>query len=102
VRTVASRNEGIGELLAAIESHRAHLAEGGRIERRRRDQLRLRVETILNERVLAAVRERGGLASELERAFDARIDPYQVAERLFHSVAGSESADDAQLAERRT
>ncbi len=100
VRTVASRNEGIEELLAALEAHRAHLGSEGRLERRRREQLRLRVETILKERVLAAARERGALVAEVDRAFAARTDPYRVADQLFLSVAvsagsvGSDSGDE--------
>jgi LAO/AO transport system kinase len=90
VRTVASRGEGIAELLAAIESHRAHLEGGGRLELRRRSQLRLRVESILKERVLAAARDAAGLEAEVERAFAARADPYRVAESLFRSVAQAE------------
>jgi LAO/AO transport system kinase len=52
LRTVASRNEGIEELLAKMVEHCAWLHEGDRMQARRRSQLRLRVETILKERVL--------------------------------------------------
>jgi LAO/AO transport system kinase len=91
VRTVASRSEGIAEMLAAIEAHRAHLTSGGRLEARRRSQLRLRVESILKERVLAAARDVAGLEAEVARAFAARADPYKVAESLFRSVARAET-----------
>jgi len=90
-RTVASRNEGIEELLAAIERHRLWLAGDGRLERRRSEQLRLRVESILKARVLAAARDDAGLEVELERAAAARIDPYRVADQLFRDVVAAES-----------
>ena len=98
VRTVASKNEGTEELLAAIEAHRAYLSAEGRLERRRLEQLRLRVETILKERVLAAARERAGLRAAVERAAIEKRDPYQVADALFRSVARTESGNPAEEA----
>jgi LAO/AO transport system kinase len=95
VRTVASRGEGVAELLAAVEAHRAHLVDSGRLESRRRSQLRLRVESILKERVLAAARELGGLEQEVAAAFASRIDPYRVADALFRSVARAEAVEEA-------
>ncbi len=92
LRTVASRSEGIAELLAAVEGHRGWLDEEGRLQARRRAQLRLRVETILEERVLAAARDEAGLDLEVERAFAERIDPYRVADRLFRGIVRAEQA----------
>jgi LAO/AO transport system kinase len=89
-RTVAARSEGIEALLAEIDRHRAWLGQEGRLERRRRDQLRLRVETILKERVLAAARDEAGLDVEVDRGFAGRVDPYRVAETLFREVMRAE------------
>jgi LAO/AO transport system kinase len=95
VRTVASKSEGIGELLAAVERHRAHLAADGRLARRRRDQLRLRVESILKERVLSAARDEAGLEAEVARGFAERVDPYRVADILFRGVVRAASREEA-------
>jgi LAO/AO transport system kinase len=86
VRTVAARGEGIEALVEAIERHRRWMADSGRLEARRRAQLRLRVETILKDRVLAAAREQAGLDAEVARAFAARQDPYALADELFREV----------------
>ena len=86
VRTVASKSEGIDALLADVERHRLWLSEAGRLERRRREQLRLRVETILQERVLAAARDEAGLEDEVAHAFANRVDPYRVADLLLRGV----------------
>lgn len=83
VRTVATRGEGIGDLLAAIERHRAHLVESGELDHRRRAQLKLRVETILKNRVLAEAERHVGLEREIERGYVERIDPYALSEELF-------------------
>jgi LAO/AO transport system kinase len=100
VRTVASKSEGIDALLAEIERHRAWMAGEGRLATRRRAQLRLRVEGILKERVLAAARDEAGLESEVDRAFAARVDPYRVADALFRGVVRAESERGAAVAAR--
>jgi LAO/AO transport system kinase len=86
VRTVASRGEGVGELLARVEEHHARLAASGELAERRRRRLRQRVEDLLRDRVLEVARETHGLERELERAETERADPYTVAERLFRQV----------------
>jgi GTPase len=90
VRTVASRSEGIDRLTNELERHLEWMRSSGRLAIRRRDQLRLRVETILQARVLGAARDDGGLESEVERAFVDKVDPYRVAGGLFHDLAKAE------------
>lgn len=91
VRTVAPRGEGVAEVMAAIGRHREWMERTGRLADRRRSQLRLRVETLLQGRILASARERAGLAAEVERGFAERLDPYTVADRLFRGVVAVES-----------
>lgn len=93
LKTVASREEGIDEVLAAVERHREHLDATGELERRRRAHLRLRVETILKERIVAAADRVLGVEREVERGFEQRTDPYRVADRLFSGVLHSEEAE---------
>ncbi len=91
LKTVASRGEGLAELLVGIRRHQEWLQSCGELERRRRSRLRLRVENLLKERVLVAVDEVVGLQSTLDRAFDGHEDPYAVAERLFNAVGAAEN-----------
>jgi LAO/AO transport system kinase len=100
VRTVASRGEGIGELLAAIERHRAHLEESGELTGRRRSQLKLRVATILKERVLAAAEQQAGFERAIERGHAGRIDPYALSAELFTEVVLAERRRAEERAER--
>jgi LAO/AO transport system kinase len=93
LKTVAARDEGIGEVIAAIERHREHLSASGELDRRRRAHLRLRVETILKERIVAAADRVLGVEREVERGFGERTDPYRVADRLFSGVMHSEEAE---------
>ncbi|MEO7794269.1 MAG: methylmalonyl Co-A mutase-associated GTPase MeaB, partial [Thermoanaerobaculia bacterium] len=91
VRTVASRGEGIAELLEAVASHRAHLEASGELATRRRAQLKLRVATILKERVLASAEQNAGFEQAIERGHAGRIDPYALAAELFTGVLAAES-----------
>jgi LAO/AO transport system kinase len=97
LKTVAAREEGIDHVLAGIERHREHLVAGGGLERRRLSHLRLRVETILKERVVAAADRVLGVDREVEHGHAQRIDPYRVADRLFSGVV-HDARDEAGLA----
>ena len=99
LKTVAAREEGIDRLLDAIERHREFLQASGEIERRRLSHLRLRVETILKERVVAAADRVLGVDREVERGHRQRLDPYRVADRLFSGVL--EGAREEALEEAR-
>ena len=102
LKTVASREEGIDRVLGEIERHREYLAASGEIERRRLSHLRLRVETILKERVVAAADRVLGVDREVERGHQQKTDPYRVADRLFTGVladAREEGREEAALAE---
>ncbi len=96
VKTVASRSEGIAEAQAAIERHRTWMEQGGRLSERRRAQLRLRVESILKDRMLVAAREEAGLETEVLRGFDAGTDPYSLADELFRGVLEAERAREGE------
>jgi LAO/AO transport system kinase len=91
VRTVASRGEGISEVLAAVGKHRAHLEASGELAARRHAQLRLRVATILKERVLAAAHQHAGFERAIARGHAERIDPYALSEELFSGVLKAEA-----------
>jgi LAO/AO transport system kinase len=87
VRTVAVKDEGIADLVGAVEAHRAHLEATG--EKRTREIARARAAfvTVLRERLLAGALDR--LEAEMGRldAIAARIaaheaDPYALADEL--------------------
>lgn len=90
LKAVAAQDEGVDRVIAEIERHREHLEAAGELERRRLAHLRLRVETILKERVVAAADRVLGLEREVERGFAERVDPYEVAGRLFAGVLRSD------------
>lgn len=88
MKTVASREEGIDELVEALEKHRAWMEERGVLTERRRARASHEVETI----AVTALRERIGdlhgdrrLSALAERIVAGELDPYRAADEL---VAG--------------
>ncbi|WP_326577349.1 methylmalonyl Co-A mutase-associated GTPase MeaB [Streptomyces sp. NBC_00487] len=88
VKTVAARAEGIGEVVEALEKHRAWMEERGVLAERRRSRAAHEVEAI----AVTALRERIGdlhgdrrLSALAERIVAGELDPYRAADEL---VAG--------------
>lgn len=90
LKTVASRGQGIEELVAEVERHQEWLASSGELAERRRRQLRLRVENILQRKILERADEVVGLDHAIDRARQEGLDPYRVANGLYLGVVDSE------------
>jgi LAO/AO transport system kinase len=89
VRSVASRGEGIDDIAAAIEKHRAWLVEHGELRRRREARAAAEVEAI----ALGVLRDRMGslragtsLATLAGRVAAGELDPYAAADRLLDEL----------------
>ncbi len=52
VKTVASKGEGVVELDEAIEKHLEYLKSSGELDRRNRERVRIRIETMLKEKFM--------------------------------------------------
>jgi len=91
LKTIATRGEGIDELVEAIEAHLSRPESAGRRAARRQERARARLEDILREAVVRRLREGYG-----EEAWDGlvadlaarRVDPYSAADRVL-AEAGS-------------
>ena len=95
VKTVASRGEGIGELLEALESHRTWLEGSGGIALRRARRHAAEVEALawqrLHSRWFDGARPTGELADLADAVALGRLDPYAAADELLRRWR--ESAD---------
>jgi LAO/AO transport system kinase len=92
VKAVAVKGEGIDELVAAIDAHRAHLDGGGRRHAREVERARAGFVAILRERLLAGAlarleAEMGRLDEVAERIAARQADPYLLAEELAARLA---------------
>jgi len=89
VRAVAVKGEGIDEVVAAIEKHRAWLESAGRLQARREARAAAEVEAIalgtLRAR-LGSLREGTALSDLAARVAAGRLDPYAAAEDLIKDL----------------
>lgn len=89
VKTIASRGDGVDELVAAIGSHREWLASSGGLARRRAARASHEVEAIAVSSIRRRLAEIHGAAalSELAgRVAAGELDPYTAAEQLLGAV----------------
>jgi LAO/AO transport system kinase len=89
VRAVAVRNEGIDDVVAAIEKHRGWLTSTGELRRRHERRAAVEVEAIalgtLRAR-MGSVREGTSLSALAARVADGEIDPYAAADELIKTL----------------
>jgi LAO/AO transport system kinase len=85
IRAAATRSEGIDEIVAALEKHRAWLRDHDQLRRRREQRAAAEIEAI----ALAALRERIGdvhgsaaLGTLADRVVAGKTDPYRAADEL--------------------
>ena len=86
IKTVASKGEGIAELLEAMDAHRAHVEETGTLEQRRARNLRAEVLGLAAARLRRELEERVAedpeVAKLLESVVRRETDPASAAARL--------------------
>jgi LAO/AO transport system kinase len=85
LRTVASRGEGIAELLAALDAHRSWSEASGERERRRTARVRAEIEAIALERLrarIADVRGQTALSDLAKRVVTGELDAHTAADAL--------------------
>ncbi len=91
VETVADRGEGIDDLVAAMDDHRAHLVESGQLESKARTRYAEEIRTLIREDVRGLLAEeieaRGGLDERVDAVLRRETDPYTVAEEVLEPLA---------------
>jgi LAO/AO transport system kinase len=90
VKTVASRGEGIAELEEALQKHFQYLATSGELDRRNRERVRIRIETLLKEKFMGRLIGGALPASDYEKILDdvlrKRNNPHDAAESVLTRV----------------
>jgi len=90
VKTVASKNQGVVELDAAIEKHLDYLKSSGELDRRNRERVRIRIETMLKEkfmdRLIGGTLSRSDYEQLLEHVVHKRNNPHDAAIELLSRV----------------
>ena len=84
VGTSAEKGEGVEELIAAVDDHWQHLNETDELQRRRRQNMEMRIfkaaEDIVRDRLLT--QRKGRLADLLQQVIDKDMDPHAAAADL--------------------
>ena len=95
VKTVATKGEGLDEVVDRIEEHAGWMARSGVLEQRRRRRAADEVEaialTVLRARI-GDLRDGDALQLLAARVVDGRLDPYAAADELVLGVAGPDRA----------
>ena len=89
-RTVASKDEGITEVVDSIEEHKKFLFQTGKIEKIRANRIKSEVTAMVNDRIsryvdakIVATEE---FAKTITRLQNREIDPYSVVDKIVDSV----------------
>jgi LAO/AO transport system kinase len=86
LKTSATRGQGIDEVLDAIEAHRQHVIDSGRLEQKRRSQLRDEVLDLVAERARRRANRSISGDSEMNQRLQTapltEIDPFEMAKEL--------------------
>ncbi|MPM55896.1 GTPase ArgK [bioreactor metagenome] len=89
-RTVASKDEGITEVVDSIEEHKKFLFQTGRIEKIRANRIKSEVTAMVNDRISryvdAKVVATEEFAKTITRLQNREIDPYSVVDKIVDSV----------------
>lgn len=92
VKTVATKNEGVGYLLGSIQQIADALTANGTIAGRRKERIRKRIAAIVEEEMLRGFWERKDLGSRVEHVTDEVLEghttPFAAARRILEDVRG--------------
>ena len=96
LQTVASRGEGLAELLDALDRHRAHHAATGILEARRRRTLKLRLLGEARQELLNRMESDGGPGLEelLDRVTRRELTPHDAAREILSRLGGVPAGGD--------
>jgi len=88
--TVASKGEGISQLVAALDKHHEYLASSGKLEERRKRRLAARTRAVVNRAIRQWVWDETDADNLLERRLDdvaaGTCSPYDVAAEVLKHV----------------
>ena len=89
-RTVASKDEGITEVVDSIEEHKKFLFQTGKIEKIRANRIKSEVTAMVNDRISryvdAKVVATDEFANTVVKLQNREVDPYSVVDKIVDSV----------------
>ncbi|PSQ16857.1 methylmalonyl Co-A mutase-associated GTPase MeaB [Halobacteriales archaeon QS_8_69_26] len=91
VETVATKGEGVEELVETVDDHHAHLVESGQLEEKARTRTAEEIRTLLRQDTAGLlegeVDRRGGMDDLVDAVLADETDPYTLADELIEPLA---------------
>lgn len=88
LKTAAQSGEGVPELVATLERHRAHLREKGLLDRKRRERIATKIRLLVEEKLWAMLAvDDAAVAGWTEKVMAGEATPYRAAEDLVGRIA---------------
>lgn len=86
LKTIATTEEGIEELVETIDAHRKYLERSGRLEEERKRKLMLRIHELIEEKIRLHVKKHVVTDYELkkivDKVYERRLNPYTIAKKI--------------------
>jgi len=86
LRTIATTEEGIEELVETVEAHRQYLERSGRLEEERKLKLMLRIQELIEEKIRLHLKKNIITEYELkkivDKVYERRVNPYTIAKKI--------------------
>ena len=86
LKTVASENDGIDELVATIRAHKDYLEQSGKLETERKTRLTLRIHELIEEKIKTHLHEyvinQAELDQQIHQVWERKLTPHQVADEI--------------------
>jgi LAO/AO transport system kinase len=93
LKTIATENKGIEELVSAIDSHRAYLHKSGKLEDERKGKLMLRIHELIEEKIRAHLKQKIIKEDELkimiDKVYKRKLNPYRIAGKIAKGIIKS-------------
>jgi len=90
LKTIATSNEGIDELVTNIKSHKDYLIKSGSFEKTRKERLKLRTNELIEERIKLHLHEyiikEDKLQKIVDQIYRRKLNPYHFADKIANKV----------------
>jgi len=90
IRTIATENEGITELFQAIQAHAKHLEKSGKLDEKKQENIRHRLQAILESSLYQRIKDKFSISATLEQVLKDILsgskDIYSAADEILQPI----------------
>jgi LAO/AO transport system kinase len=95
LKTTATENKGIEELVSVIASHREYLHKSGKLEDERKAKLMLRIHELIEEKIRTHLKEKiikeDELKAMVDKVYKRKLNPYRIAGKIAKGIIKSQT-----------